>query len=157
MAGKDIILTTLRDAVLVVVVSAALALTVNGVREEGIELVASRAYEVFVPCPEPLGEVTPVAPDDPLIGAARTVLVDARGEEEYGQWHHTGSLHIGFDYLEPVPMESVKKLAGSGAAAVVVYGDGDDPDSGREMARELAGRGLRNVYYVEGGAGALKK
>lgn len=157
MAGKNTLMVVFRDALLVVVVSAALALGVNGLREDGIDLVASQAYEVYVPCPEPLGEVTSLSPTDPRIGAARTVLVDARGEEEYRQWHHEGSVHMAFDYLEPVPMESVKRLAGSGAAAVVVYGDGDDPDSGREMARELAGRGLRNVFYVEGGAGALKQ
>ncbi len=39
----------------------------------------------------------------------------------------------------------------SNAARVVVFGDGRVPDSGREMARELAGRGMVNVFYVEGG------
>jgi hypothetical protein len=39
---------------------------------------------------------------------------------------------------------------------VVVVGDGEDPDSGRELARELAGKGLKNMAYVTGGAPALK-
>jgi hypothetical protein len=37
----------------------------------------------------------------------------------------------------------------------MVFGDGQDPDSGEQLARELAGRGIRNVRFVQGGAPAL--
>ncbi|MFH1437767.1 MAG: hypothetical protein ABIJ56_18815, partial [Pseudomonadota bacterium] len=50
----------------------------------------------------------------------------------------------------------LKEIASSGASMVVVYGDGDDPDSGKELGRELAGQGIRNVHYVEGGAPAIR-
>ncbi len=38
---------------------------------------------------------------------------------------------------------------------MVVYGDGGDPDSGEQLARELAGKGIRNVGFVRGGAPAI--
>jgi hypothetical protein len=39
---------------------------------------------------------------------------------------------------------------------VVVFGDGGDPDSGEQLARELAGAGIRNVVFVAGGAPRLQ-
>jgi hypothetical protein len=50
----------------------------------------------------------------------------------------------------------VHAIAASGASQVVVFGDGKDPDSGEQLARELAGRGIRNVRFVQGGAPALE-
>jgi hypothetical protein len=38
----------------------------------------------------------------------------------------------------------------------VVFGDGSSPDSGQEMARELAGRGMVNVFFVDGGWSAVR-
>lgn len=142
---------------MVVAASTAVALSVNALRTDSLPLVAQKEYAVFVPCPEPLGEVDPVEPGDPLLHASRTLVIDARDETARGQWHLPDSIPVRFDYLDPVPDEFVKKLAGMGATAIVVYGDGGEPDSGREMARELAGRGLRNVRYVKGGARALRE
>jgi 3-mercaptopyruvate sulfurtransferase SseA len=42
----------------------------------------------------------------------------------------------------------------SNAKRVIVYGDGDNPDSGREWARLLSGGGIRNVNFIDGGAPA---
>jgi hypothetical protein len=39
----------------------------------------------------------------------------------------------------------------------VVFGDGGNPDSGEQLAREIAGKGIRNVRFVEGGAPLLEK
>ena len=50
-----------------------------------------------------------------------------------------------------------REVARTGAKNVVVYGDGDDHDSGREWARMLAGARLKNIHYVLGGAPALRK
>ena len=42
------------------------------------------------------------------------------------------------------------------ARKVIVYGDGDDPDSGRQLADAISGKGVKNVFHVRGGADALK-
>jgi len=148
--------TIVLDALIITALSAITALVVNSVRTEGLPLVASEEYELFVPCPEPLGEVEAVDPGDPLVTGRRTVLIDARTLAEYERWHFEGARNMEFDYILPVSDDAVRELAASGAATIVVYGDGMDPDSGHEMARELAGRGLRNVHYVKGGAQALR-
>jgi len=140
----------------VVALSGVVAAVVNGIRADGLPWIATEPYEVFVPCPEPLGEVDPVPASDPLVHDARTLRVDARDAAAFAAWHLPDARHVEFDWVSPVPDAVLKQVAASGAAAVVVYGDGGDPDSGRELARELAGRGIRNVRFVSGGAGALK-
>lgn len=147
---------TVMEALAVVALSAAAAGVANAVRDDPLPWIATQEYAIHVPCPEPLGQVTPVGPSDPLLRSHRTLVLDARDAAAYGAWHLPGARHLEFDWLSPVPDQALADVAGSGAAAVVVYGDGGDPDSGRELARELAGRGIRNVYHVEGGAGALR-
>jgi rhodanese-related sulfurtransferase len=147
-------LVALRDAVLVVAAAAALALGFNRVRAQGIPLVAEREYEVLIPCPDTVAEAPPL---DPVAAGARgDLLVDARSAEEFARWHAPGARSLPFDYLDPTPADAVKGVARSGGRRVVVYGDGQTPDSGHELARELAGRGIRNVFYVRGGAPALQ-
>jgi len=146
----------LRDAALVTLACAALAVGVNAVRGDGIALVADRPYQVLVPCPEPVGEVDPLPAAEALASDPDTLLVDAREAAAFAAWHLPAARHVAFDWLDQTPAATVDALAASGARRLVVYGDGSDPDSGRELARELAGRGLRNVFYVEGGAPALR-
>ena len=147
---------TVRDAAVVTALAVAAALVANAVRPVPFPWVASQAYDLFVPCPEPLGEARAVPPGDPLLRADRTLVVDARDPQAFAAWHFPDALNVPFDWIDAVPDESVRRVAASGAASVVVCGDGGDPDSGRELARELSGRGVRNVHYVEGGAPALR-
>ncbi len=155
MSVRDAVVV-LRDAGVVAGLSLVAAVAANAMRGEPFPWVAKEAYELFVPCPEPLGEAVPLVPDDPLVSAERTLRVDAREAAAFDAWHLRGAWSIPFDWIEAVPEASVRKVAGSGASAVVVYGDGGDPDCGRELARELSGRGVRNVHYVQGGAPALR-
>jgi hypothetical protein len=96
-----------------------------------------------------------MAASDPAIWDPRTLLVDARPAAEHAAWHPDRAVHLAFDYLAPAPKAEVSKIAASGATRVVVVGDGGDPDSGEQLARELAGAGIRNVFFVQGGAKAL--
>lgn len=154
--NKRPFLTVLRDGAIVAALSAAAAMVVNAVRSDGIPLIENKQYEIFVPCPEPIGEVEKMSPVQFLgMKDKRVLIIDARSEEEYNQMHFPGAVSIPFDYLMPVCMVKLKEISSSGAARVVVYGDGADPDSGRELARELSGSGIRNVFYVEGGAGPI--
>ena len=142
-----------RDAAVAGLLLAVLGLLVNALRSDGIPLVAKNAYEILVPCPEPLGEVFPMEPEE--LSSEGTLVLDAREPEEYADWHWTGSMNVPFDFLDPGPIDTVAMLIRTEARRIAVYGDGDDPDSGRELGRELAGRGARNVYFVPGGAPRL--
>lgn len=151
----------LRDAAVAAVVFAVVALVFNAIRPEGIELVAKVPYEIFVPCPEPLGEVEVIDVTSPLlapelVGSRKTLVIDAGSERDFSGWHLDGAWNVPFDYIEPVDDKIVRRIAGSGARNVVVYGDGSEPDSGHELARELAGRGITNVHSVKGGGMAIK-
>ncbi len=148
-----------RDALIVATAASAVALAVNAVRPDGLPLVAPTAYETLVPCPEPGGDVTVLSASDDALRASRSFLVDARTPAEFAAWHLPGAVNVPFDWLDPVPAEVLDRLAralaASRATRVIVYGDGGRPDSGEYLGRELAGRGIRHVCVVEGGAPAL--
>jgi rhodanese-related sulfurtransferase len=148
----------LRDAAIVVVLSAVVALGANSLRSSGgIPLVAERPYEILVPCPEVKGKAEAVAPADLRPGEKGLLLVDARESEAFAKWHCPGARSVPFDYLELVSDDHVKAIASSGARRIVVYGDGDNPDSGEQLAQQLSGKGIRNVVFVKGGAPALRQ
>lgn len=149
-------LTILRDAAIVVVLGFAIALVYNAVRTDGIPLVATGPYQIIVPCPVTgKGEVHSIAAtevrwDDP----SHDLVVDCRAPSAVREWSPRGAHQVPYDFLDPISEEAVLELLRTPAMRVVVVGDGGVPDSAQEMGAELAGRGLRNVYYVEGGAAA---
>ena len=147
--------TVVRDAVITLLVSVAIGLGVNLVRPHGIPFVQKSQYQILVPCPDGSGDAPAIAADAPAIREARTLLVDARPPAEHARVHVVGAINVPFDYLAPAAPAEVQRIASSGAARVVVFGDGSDPDSGEQLARELAGAGIRNVFFVAGGAPAL--
>jgi rhodanese-related sulfurtransferase len=149
-------LAALRDACLLAVLAAGLGLLVNALRPDGLPLLADKDYEILVPCPEVQGEADALEPSDPVLRDTRTLLLDARVATEFQAWHAPRATHLPYDYLEPVSPAALKRVAQSGAARVVVVGDGADPDSGEQLARELAGKGIRHVGFVRGGAAALR-
>jgi hypothetical protein len=144
-----------RDALLVVGACAIVGSGWNLVRPHGIPFVQKTEYQILVPCPEGGGEAPGLAASDPVLWEPRTLLVDARPAADHARWHPANALHLPFDYLAPAPKAEVRRIASSGAARVVVFGDGGDPDSGEQLARELAGSGIRNIFFVQGGAKPL--
>jgi Rhodanese-like domain len=146
----------LRDVAVVIGVCAVVGSLRNTVLGGGIPFVQRESHEILVPCPETSGEAPPVAPSAVLEAGAPTLVIDARDAEAFGLWHAPRATHVAFDYLEPTPRDTIRRIASSGARRVVVYGDGADPDSGEQLARELAGKGIRNVSYVAGGAPAIR-
>jgi len=151
---------TLLEACLVVLGCSVLGAAVNLVHPRGIPLIARHAYETLVPCPEPGGEVGRVGPADPSLEAEGNVFVDARDPGAAARWRFREAVNVPYDYLDPTPEEVLRDLARSiarsGARQVVVYGDGDRPDSGEQLAREISGHGIKNVVFVTGGAPALE-
>ena len=157
---RDEMATVLRDAVIAAGISFVAGLLVNLVRPDAIPFVADQPYELFVPCPEPGGEVTPMAADAPALLADDTFVVDARSKEEFDTWRLRRAINISYDYLDPTPKETLRELAEtiarSRAKRVVVYGDGDTPDTGEQLAKEVSGHGIKRVFFVEGGAPELR-
>jgi rhodanese-related sulfurtransferase len=155
------LLRALRDAMIITAACAALAIGVNAaVHPKPIPLIAKRAYDILVPCPEPGGKVDPLAAKDPRVRAADSFRVDARDKDDFASWHLPGAMNVTYDYLDPTPKAQIQKLAKAAARSkakrVVVYGDGDNPDSGEQLGKELSGSGIKNVFYVRGGAPALR-
>jgi rhodanese-related sulfurtransferase len=150
----------LRDAVIITAIAAAVGLLVNLFHPEKIPYIAEEEYNILVPCPEPGGEVTPLEATDPRVQAEDTFVVDARKQSEHQAWKLGEAMNIPYDYLEPIPDEALDKLIKgiqkSGARRVVVYGDGKDPDSGEQAGKEISGKGIKNVFFIKGGAPALK-
>lgn len=154
--------TALRDAVVLAVLGAAVGLAANAtVHPESIPFVAEEAYDILVPCPEPGGDVAGVSAADPTLADPATFVVDARGPREHAEWHFRDAMNVTYDYLDPTPDEAIAELARhiarSRAQRVAVYGDGDDPDTGEQLGKEISGHGIKNVSFVTGGAEALRK
>jgi len=152
----------LRDALLVTVGCAVVAIGVNHFwHPRGIELIARKRYQTLVPCPEPGGEVGALQPPALRDRAQRSFVVDARQRPAFDHWHWPGAVSIPYDYLDPTADEVLVRLAariaGSGAQRVVVYGDGDDPDTGEQLGKEISASGIRHVFFVAGGAPALRR
>ena len=160
--GRDFARRLLRDATVIVVAAATLGTISNALRrKEKLQWVQDKPYDVLVPCPEPVGQAQASKPDNPIILDRSSLLVDARAASDFALWHGPRAISAPFDWLGPPVHEEVMRVtqivARSNAKRVVVYGDGDDPDSGREWARLLSGGGIRNVFFVEGGAPALRR
>lgn len=152
----------MRQALLLVGIAALLAFGTNAVRADGLPLVAQKDFEIVVPCPEPIGSATAIGPDDPRLRDVHTLVIDARAREEYQSWHLPSAINAPFDWLaeqEVITQQSqqiARDIARTRKHALVVYGDGGDPDSGQQWAVSLNSAGLRNVSYVRGGAPALR-
>jgi hypothetical protein len=152
---------TLRDAVIVAAVCSLVGVGLNlWIHPEGIPFVARKAYETLVPCPEPQGEVAPLIPGSGQVRDRKTFVVDAREAADFQRWHLPGAMNIAYDYLVPPTRQVLRKLsrdiASSRAQRVVVYGDGDDPDTGQLLAKDISLHGIKNVFYVRGGGPALR-
>ncbi len=151
----------LRDAVIATIISTTIAVIANLVHPEAIPFIAEEEYEILVPCPEPGGEVIPLEPSDSGIWAPNIFLVDARSKKDFTAWHFEEATNLTYDYLDPTPENLIHDLAlgiaRSKSTKVVVYGDGDVPDTGEQLGKEISGHGIKNVFFLTGGAPALMK
>jgi len=143
------------EATAILAGSILIALFFNQMRSLGLPLIAEKEYQIFIPCPEQKGDAHPLAPTDPRLTEKTTLLIDCRSGQQYTQWHLPAAISVEYDFLTPIAEDYINSIIASKVNMVVIYGDGDDPDSGQEMARELAGRGIKNVYFIKGGAPAL--
>lgn len=151
------------ESAAIAVIAVVVALVVNAIRDDGIPLVAREAFEILVPCPQPMGEATAIGSDSVVVRDPTSLVIDVRSSDEYASWHLPGSLHQPFDWLaeqKAIDREAgrvAQSIARSGKRAVVVYGDGGNPDSGEHWAALLTAAGIKNVVFVSGGAASLRK
>ncbi len=132
-----------------------LGLMFNAARSNSLPLTAKQPYETFVPCPEPIKEILSIDPGAFAMTDPAILLIDARPLETYSVPDMPSVFHIPFDYLRPVHDTLLKRITQSRVKKVITFGDGGTPDNGHELARELAGSGIKNVFFVEGGAARL--
>lgn len=149
-------------AVQLAIGAAILAFGTNALRTDGLSLIAQKDFDIVVPCPEPVGSATLIEPADPRLREPNTLVIDARSAQEYRAWHLPGAINTPLDWLAEQDtiakqaQQLAREIAHSKKASLVVYGDGEDPDSGQQWAASLNSAGIRNVYFVRGGAPALK-
>ncbi len=160
---KKTLFSIIRDAFIITAIAILVAGSVNLIREDALEWIASKPYDIFVPCPETLGKVETISPQHEFITDGRSFLIDARSQDDFNAWHPNEALNLVYDYLDPVPEDVMQYMSEniiqSGKARVIIYGDGDGlkGSSGYELGRELSGRGVKNIYVIEGGFQALKE
>jgi hypothetical protein len=156
---RRIIVGILRDASVTTLAAAVIAMVVNLFHPERIPCFAEKEYEILVPCPEPGGEVIRVEATSPLLRSPETFIVDARPKEAFAKWRFREARNLTYDYLDPTPKALIedlaKAIASSRAKQVLVYGDGDEPDTGEQLGKEISGHGIKNVHFLKGGVKAL--
>lgn len=158
----------LRDAVLLLGLTMAIAISFNLLRDKGIDLVAKDSYEdkILQPCPESEeiapqmnALVLPLGPD--LAIPEGTVLVDASYPETYASGHLPGAINIPYDELDTIADEDVERLRAMEPRRVVVYCNGWEEETdllarypentpGNQVANELKGREFHDIRYVKG-------
>lgn len=143
------------------------AVLFNHFRSEGIPLVASEDYQVFVPCPETESEAQKISldeagADDNMGFPAGATLVDARSAEAFAVGHIPGAVNLPYDELDGVDPDAVSELATQVAAGqVVVYCDGWEEEENPQarynhppseyLADELKSAGIERVTSLTGG------
>jgi hypothetical protein len=128
----------------------------NFVRTKPLAWVAQHPYEIFVPCSDGTGETQAIVATRALLAEPDALWIDARTVAAFTAWHVDGAMPLPYDFLAPVAPAAVQTVVRSGKGRVLVYGDGDNPDCGKELARELAAK-ARKVAYIDGGAPALRR
>jgi rhodanese-related sulfurtransferase len=149
-----------RQAVAITLFSSLVGLMANLIHPNKISYISLEKYQILVPCPEPGGEVFSLSATEFRLYNGNVYIVDARQEAEYLEWKYEKAINVPFDYLDPTSPEVIEQLTteivNTKAKRVVVYGDGQEPDSGELLAKEISSYGIKNVFFVKGGAPVIK-
>jgi len=140
-----------RNAILIALAASLIGAIFNALRPSGLDWVAGSDYQILVPCPEPMGDAAPLPLAEAKDAKAPDALIDARDPEAYSKGHLSGAQNIPYDFLSPVSRQDVERLVAARFRRVIVYGSGDEPDTGKLLAGELAAAGIKNVFFIEGG------
>jgi rhodanese-related sulfurtransferase len=147
----------IRNSIIIVLVVSLLAIIINFIHPHRIPFIAEKQYEIYVPCPDTKGEIKEISVDEFLRMAIESIIVDARSRSDFEKWHFKDAINIEYDFLAPVCPLKIKEIINKKRKFVIVYGDGDEPDSGKELAKELATKGIKNVFFLKGGVKELTR
>ena len=125
------------------------AVIFNAARPNGIDLVAPRPYDIYVPCPESETGAESVSAEQ-LQGAANMLYLDVRPETDFRREHIKGAVSFPYPMLGDPPADRVEVLKQRGVPIVTYDGGGRDM-TGEMMAALLTELGVPNVTHLEGG------
>lgn len=163
------VLTILGKALVITAGAAAIAVTTNATRPDGIPLVTDVPYDIFSECRDAEAETEAVSEDELAASDAGAVLfIDARPAEQFAKAHAEGALNVPYSALfgaKPEDIEHINaRVAEQQVDTVVVYGAYTDPanpgttiDFGKPLADQLKAAGIKGVKHIGGGLEALKK
>lgn len=137
-------------AFIICILAALTAILVNIIRENSLPFIAEDEYKIFVPCPEPSGEVSFTTIEEVMDNLSEnTLLVDARSKELFEEGHLPDAVNIPFDFLYPLSEEDIQILLDRAPNKIIVYGDTDRVNIGEQQAKIIASEGFNNVFFID--------
>ncbi|MCP4606298.1 MAG: rhodanese-like domain-containing protein [Proteobacteria bacterium] len=157
------------QAIVITAVSAAIGVTTNLMRSDGIPLVTDIPYEIFAPCKDSEATSEIVTADKlALEDGEKTLYVDARPSGMFELEHVDGAINVPYSALFGASEEDMAKIAKAvqdrGVTSVIVYGAYADPaspetkvDFGKPLAQQLIEAGIEGVRHVPDGLKSMNK
>jgi len=145
-------------ALLISAAAAAVGLTANALRPEGITLVATLPYEQDCPDKDAVvlqGPTVVAARAAELVGQRGVLFLDARPAEDFAARRVRGARSLPLSFIAPVDAATAAKLKGT--QHLIVYCDSPDEALARRLAAQLEQRGLSRVKVLLGGLVALDR
>lgn len=134
-----------RQALLILLVSAVVAVAANAVRTDGLLLFGDRSTQAGDPA---TGEIS-LADAAMLFAAGRALFLDARSTFEYDLGHIKGALSLPPSEFQPA-FERYRPRFAEGLT-IITYCDGERCPLGRELAEKLRAEGVAEVYELKNG------
>jgi rhodanese-related sulfurtransferase len=150
------IITALKEAVLVLVLSLVLALVINALRSDGLVIIPVHAQTKEVGAPIINPRIYSVDDCLQILRTGKAVFLDAREEALYRMGHLPGALHIPKEKAE----RYVPKLMGleRSGKVLIAYCDGQGCMKAEELAKILQGKGVRTPgLFSDGWQGWMEK
>jgi rhodanese-related sulfurtransferase len=157
MSGlNERIITGLKEAAVILVLTLVLAFAINALRPGGLSI---------IPVPTQMkGAGAPVtnpriySADDclQLLQAGKAVFLDAREADLYRMGHLPGALHMPKDMVDQ-SLERLREME-RGNKILITYCDGQGCQKAEELLRALQGRGIRALgLFADGWEGWMEK
>ena len=134
-----------RQALLILLISAVVAVASNAVRTDGLPLFGDRSTRAGDPA---TGEIS-LADAAMLFAAGRALFLDARSAFEYDLGHIKGALSLPPSEFQPA-FERYKPRFEEGLT-VITYCDGERCPLGHELAEKLRAEGVAEIYELKNG------
>lgn len=146
-----------RDAGLLFVLAAVIALAFNALRPGGLPLLRYAPFDLLGPCPEIADEIPRLAPEKLKPGDANVVVVDVRLPWDHLEGRLPGSWFLPMYETAPLDEAVVARLKALKAGTWIVLVGAAGTATAERALTALSGQGLRGLFVLEGGIEAWKK